>query len=588
MQLFHRLVGLETEYAMVAPRDVPTGAVGRERPPTRLRRYRALVDALARRIPIAEAHHDKPGVFAANSSAVWFETNRASIDTGLIEGATPECRGPVQAVLYQRAQDRLLAESAADADVDEAGGFQLLKNDQDARGATYGAQENYEATIAVGWRLAAWRLGLVLLLLPASLLWLHLLLVNFSLLVYVVGVHLASLVVGSTSVDRSRRLEQTLLHPDWVDGRGAETPLPPRLEALLHVLTRGAVWPLAACLQRLIRATAFVPQRRALESLLVTRLVVGGAGVLRADGSFQISDKAVAIGRLVGFGDLARDKPIFDFGYMLKAFGLQLRGAPYDYLELFARRQRLQIGVGDSNMAATAELLRVATTALVLDMVESYMESADSEPATLEPATNWPQLANPLAALQAYSADDSLTVSVKATDGRSLTAVEVQREYARRAVAFLREQNHVPGEASFVSRLWNETLDRLETNPLSLVGKLDWITKRQLLREAGAGLAWEARKKIDLRYHELSPTGYYQRLAARMRTESWIDEAHVERAMRSPPHDSPATMRGHYIREFSVGDAPVRVTWRRVVIGEGKSRRVIRLDRYQQVARLRD
>ncbi len=62
---------------------------------------------------------------------------------GLIEGATPECRGPLQVVRYQRAQDQLLSQCARLAEVD--GEFSLVKNDRDAAGNVYGAQENYEA-----------------------------------------------------------------------------------------------------------------------------------------------------------------------------------------------------------------------------------------------------------------------------------------------------------------------------------------------------------------------------------------------------------------------------------------------------------
>ena len=51
---------------------------------------------------------------------------------GLIEGATPECRGPLQVVRYQRAQDQLLSQCARLAEVD--GELSLVKNDRDAHG----------------------------------------------------------------------------------------------------------------------------------------------------------------------------------------------------------------------------------------------------------------------------------------------------------------------------------------------------------------------------------------------------------------------------------------------------------------------
>ena len=87
----------------------------------------------------------------------------------MIEGATPECRGPRQVLIYQRAQDHLLSESARSAAV--AGHFQLVKNDRDAQGNVYGAQENYEAQIGTGLGLFAWRAGLVLMFPLVVLYW---------------------------------------------------------------------------------------------------------------------------------------------------------------------------------------------------------------------------------------------------------------------------------------------------------------------------------------------------------------------------------------------------------------------------------
>ena len=106
-------------------------------------------------------------------------------------------------------------------------------------------------------------------------------------------------------------------------------------------------------------------------------------------------------------------------------------------------------------------------------------------------------------------------------------------------------------------------------------------------------LSREARKKIDLRYHELSANGYHQRLAAAGLVEtpggqSWLNEAALERAMRTPPPDSPATMRGHFIREFADGEETLRVNWKRVTIGKGRDRRVIRLRRYRRAMKLDD
>ena len=53
---------------------------------------------------------------------------------------------------------------------------------------------------------------------------------------------------------------------------------------------------------------------------------------------------------------------MFSFGHFFKAVSIEAFLAPQDYRDLFARRQRLQIGLGDSNMADVTEFLRIGTT----------------------------------------------------------------------------------------------------------------------------------------------------------------------------------------------------------------------------------
>lgn len=569
MRVFDRLVGLETEYAIV-----PSSEQGWEGM-SRVRCYRALVASLRQRIPVATAQHFKEGVFTASSGAVWFETERFAVDTGLVEGATPECRGPVEAALYQQAQDRLLAECAEAAAV--PGGFRLLKNDRDAAGNIYGAQENYEATIATGWRLAAWRTGLVLLLIPAVFSWLGMIVLLAAIVAYFA---LASLVTWTCRrvFGRATWIEPWLVHPDWLGAGESLTPVPAWLERVMLGLFNLLVLPLAVPLAMLVRVTAFVPQRRALEAFLMTRAVISGAGMLDDDGQFGLSDKGPAMNCRIGYGDFVFRRPVFNFGHFLKSFGTEIPLAPREFGELFARRQRLQIALGDSNMAPTAELLRIATTTLVLDVAEAEAEGEE----------DWPRLCHPLRALRAICADPSLRVAVALRDGSKQTAVEIQRYYAERCHECLSRQLTIPREALAACQMWLNTLDALEHSRDSLIGRLDWVTKLHLLDSAGAGLPWEARKKIDLRYHELSSEGYFRRLEAAGRTENWLDEELLARAMRSPPPDSPATMRGHFIREFGGDEQALSVNWKKVTIGRGRNRRVIRLSRYRRAAKLDD
>ena len=67
-----------------------------------------------------------------------------------------------------------------------------------------------------------------------------------------------------------------------------------------------------------------------------------------------------------------------------------------------------------------------------------------------------------------------------------------------------------------------------------------------------------------------------------------VDADQVARAVRGSPPNSPATTRGHYIREFAGGDQPVAANWKRVIIGRGRSSKVIHLHRYRRTLRSAD
>jgi proteasome accessory factor A len=551
--VFDRLAGLETEYAIrFHPRDPA------EARPSNARLYAALVASVRRRVPVAEARHFKQGVFTANGGAVWFEAEHNANRAGLVEGSTPECRGPRQVLLYQRAQDQLLAEAAAATDL--GGEFRLVKNDRDSRDNVYGAQENYEAVLARGAALWLWRAGLVALLPLALVTWL---VVAVLFLVVFTGMLIGLAIYIPFSdrlerVTRLRRLWARVQESGWV-------------EASIMWVFRVVYGPLAGGLWLLTWLAAFRQTRRQLLPFLASRAVIGGSGMLDRDGHFHLADKAPAINCLLGFGGFAFERPLFNFGHFFKTVGLEACFSPREYCELFASRQRLQIGLGDSNMAETAEYLRLGTTMLVLDVIE-----AGEMPRV-------PRLRRPLESMRAWCADPTLRTTVPLSGGRNWTALHVQRFYLDACRSFLNRRPDAPAEAWDIVLRWEEALDLLARLPRSLIGTLDWVSKKHFLDEAGDEVSLAARKKIDLRYHELSPEGYFSRLQLTDAVETLVEPDDVERAIRSAPAGTPATTRGYYIREFAEAGR-LRVNWKRVVIGRGRKAKTVLLSRYGKAA----
>ncbi|MHB8866522.1 MAG: proteasome accessory factor PafA2 family protein, partial [Pirellulaceae bacterium] len=422
-----------------------------------------------------------------------------------------------------------------------------------------------------------WRVGLILLVPLVVLTWVGVGLLIVGMLIYLA---LAGLIYlpWQWFAAQPRNVAMVLFGRDLVEGRETGSPTPVWMETALLWCTRVVHAPLAACLLALLSWTAFRRIRTQLLPFLVSRCVVAGAGMVDDEGKFLVADKAPAINCVLGLGGFLKDRPIFTFGHFFKAICVEAWLSPRDYFCLLRRRQRLQIGLGDSNMAEMAEFLRVGTTALVLDVIES---------GEMPPL---PALQQPVQALHQLCGDASLTCTVPLDGGQRVTALQLQRVYLEACQTFLRRRPEASAEAHEVVGAWEEVLDALEQLqlsgevPQSLIGTVDWVTKKHLLEEAGQDASWEALKKIDLCYHELSPLGYFQMLQAAGLAATLASPQELERAMRTAPANSPATMRGHYIREFSSDTEELSVNWKRVVIGRGFGSKSIRLARYDRPA----
>lgn len=561
--MLQRLLGLESEYAIgVTPRDGPDA-------PSNLDVYAAIRESIEAELCTRPGEGSLQQIFVENGGSFSYESLPWAPDAGLVEGATAEGRGPGTALLYQRAQDAILEQvlPAAERRLAAAGRparISLRKNCVDAEGNVYGAQESYEVELARGPALWAWRAGLSLLLplalLSSLVIWALLLVALVLSIVLLLGYGLAGLVAP-----RVRR--RPLFRELFGDGRGHT--IEHRLGRPFAAVERALWEPTVRPFLWLSAALAFGRTRREIMPFLVTRPVLSGAGTLRPDGSFGLSEKGPAIVRASRRSVAPSDRAIWDGGNLCKSV-LELGMLRWRrFASLFARRQRLQLGLSDANVTQVAELLKVGTTALVLDLAEAGR------------LRDLPTLRRPVAALHAVIADPSLGARIE-WGGERLTALQVQRRYWERARELVHGSRTLSIEAKALVELWGRTLDALEHDPASQVGRVDWVTKRFLLETAGQGEPWPVRKTIDLRLHELGPAGYLRELEASGLAPRVVSEAEVRAAMREPPHDSPARHRGRIIRELRDQDAEVKVYWDRVRVGGRLRGRIIRLDEHRR------
>jgi proteasome accessory factor PafA2 len=270
-----------------------------------------------------------------------------------------------------------------------------------------------------------------------------------------------------------------------------------------------------------------------LTPFFATRQVFTGAGRVgqQQDGSvhaFQISQRADYFEVGVGL-ETTLKRPI-----------INTRDEPHADPKKY---RRLHVIIGDANCSEIAIYLKHGTTSLVLAMIEAGFIGRSLE------------LAHPVRAVHDISHDPTLTHRVELSDGRSLTALEVQREYLELAKAFV-VQHGSDEQTDDVLRRWESVLDRLARDPMECVRELDWVAKLALLERYRRrdSLDWDHAKLhlVDLQYHDIRlHKGLYHQLVRTGRIDRLFTDAQIAAAVTDPPRDTRAYFRGMCLARFS-------------------------------------
>ncbi|WP_433869299.1 depupylase/deamidase Dop [Saccharopolyspora sp. CA-218241] len=222
--------------------------------------------------------------------------------------------------------------------------------------------------------------------------------------------------------------------------------------------------------------------------------------------------------------------------------------------------RRLHVIVGDANLAETSTYLKLGTTALVLDMIESGQRFDDL------------RLADPVRAVHLLSHDPTLKQAVELTDGRRFTGLDLQRAYHERAARHVEERGGGP-EAQDVLRTWGEVLDLLGDDPMSCADRLDWPAKLRLMEQYRSrdGLGWASSRlgMVDLQYSDVRlDKGLYNRLVARGSMKRLVTEDEVRAAVTNPPEDTRAYFRGRCMERYPAEVAAA--SWDSVIFDLGR------------------
>src|SRR4051795_7210290 len=296
------------------------------------------------------------------------------------------------------------------------------------------------------------------------------------------------------------------------------------------------------------RSTPFGDIVRHLTPFFVSRQVVCGAGRvgLGQDGhgdGFQISQRADYFEVEVGL-ETTLKRPI-----------INTRDEPHADPEKY---RRLHVIIGDANLAEISTYLKVGTTSLVLAMIEDRFITSDLG------------IDGPVAALRAGSHDPTLRELIAMSDGRRLTAIQLQEEYLELARKYVDDRLGADADAQTVDVLerWESVLTRLQQDPMLCARELDWVAKLKLLNSYRDrdGLDWDSAKlqMIDYQYSDIRPDkGLYHRLVQLGRIDRLLDDASVERAMLQPPDDTRAYFRGRCLEKYA--DSVAAASWDSVI-----------------------
>ena len=272
----------------------------------------------------------------------------------------------------------------------------------------------------------------------------------------------------------------------------------------------------------------------------VTRQIFSGAGKIKPEehGGYAVSQRAQHIREEISIATTTARGII------------NTRDEPHADREKY---RRLHVIVGDSNMSEFTNFLKVATTNIVLRMIEDGF---------IQQRFN---LRNAVRAIQQISDDISCTRKIELENGKWLSAVELQQEYLEIAKRYL-EQTDSDFITDQTMMHWEYVLKCLSTDPMRLDQELDWVIKKKLIDKyaSSRNLAWNSAKiaMLDLQYHNIrTDQGLYYKLERDGLVRRITEEKNIEHAMRYPPETTRAKFRGRFVQLCNEKKIACGVNW---------------------------
>lgn len=301
---------------------------------------------------------------------------------------------------------------------------------------------------------------------------------------------------------------------------------------------------------------------RELIPFLVTRQLFSGAGMMGPDG-FEMSQRARFLDDAVSSAT-TRSRPM-----------VNTRDEPHADPDHY---RRLHVIVGDSNRSQLATWMKLATTHLVLSVIEESVSLGERSP------FDSCMLADPGQAIRQVSGDITgkapIRLSADVPVREHSCALEIQRSYLHAVQSFVARHTSsidaILPDAAQVLELWENALDSIDRGRWQeLSSWVDWAAKLNLFermraRNNGGSPQLEARiRQIDLEYHDIVNGVTYPSLMSHGALRSLLGEDAIREAVSNPPADTRAALRGAFVDAALRKDVLWACDWTHVSLASG-------------------
>lgn len=333
---------------------------------------------------------------------------------------------------------------------------------------------------------------------------------------------------------------------------------------------------------------------------LITRQLFTGAGRV-TDHGFEITQRANFLDEAVS-SSTTRSRPMVNTRD-------EPHADPYEF-------RRLHVIIGDSNRSQTATMMKLATTHLVLCVIETAqrlgipsgfeacsLKTPSEANKTLSADLSVHQSNIELENIEAFRAsqrefgsdDMDMAQFEVENDGDSgnknddlVNGLDIQYHYLAVASHFLNEHGDEMAtslphtKCADILADWKRMLDALARGDFAaLQGQVDWVSKMLLingLKRRNPRISLAKMQQIDMDYHDIANGSIYPSLLRHGMMKNLVGHDKADRALIDPPADTRAVLRGGFIAKALENGAQFTCDWTHLKVNRPVNDELVLLD----------